>query len=101
MSVIKSYTEERVVFGEVMDCNPPPGVMWVAFEGKKPMAAIYVCPCGCGKDIYTPVNGSRGWQYSHGPNGPTLSPSVRWVQGCKAHFFIKDGKVEFCSDSGK
>lgn len=103
MSKIESYTEEKVIFGEVIG-DPPRGVMWIAYEGDQPRAALYQCPCGCGNEIYTPLDNEG--RFKHGPRwnynpGPTLSPSIRWTSGCKAHFFIKDGKVEFCSDSGK
>ena len=42
------------------------------------------------------------WAYNFNPDYPTLSPSVR-VQGgphkINCHFFLKEGKVQYCSDS--
>jgi hypothetical protein len=32
---------------------------------------------------------------------PTISPSVRQLEGSYAHLWIKKGNVEWCSDSGK
>jgi Family of unknown function (DUF6527) len=32
---------------------------------------------------------------------PTLHPSVRQLDGSLAHFWVKNGRIEWCSDSGK
>lgn len=86
-----------------------PGVMRVLYVDSIPEMCEYLCPCGCGSPC--PTYFPRGkrqrtperhlWDFSKGPNGPTLSPSVRHTAGCKAHYNITDGKVIFHSDSGK
>jgi hypothetical protein len=105
MAAITEYREERHAFGEAgLPSHPPPGVMWVFMEGDTPVAVNFLCPCGCGAECYTPLEGPRPhkWAYSKGPNGgPTLSPSIRYLGGCKAHFNIEDGKSIIHGDSGK
>jgi hypothetical protein len=32
---------------------------------------------------------------------PTLHPSVRQLNECKCHFWIREGTVHWCTDSGK
>ena len=91
------YIEERWEFPSDRP-TPASGTMQVLYEGDKVVGCEYLCPCGCGREIYTPTDGSRGWTYSP---GPTINPSVRWLGGCKAHFFIRNGQVEFCEDSGR
>jgi hypothetical protein len=104
MSVITEYREERHEFGNnTLSGLPPPGVMWVFMENGEPCSVDFLCPCGCGSSCYTPLrmNHPHHWNYSKGSNGPTLSPSIRYTGGCKAHFNITDGKVIIHGDSGK
>lgn len=87
--------------------KPVPGVMQVVKQGDKTRMVDFLCPCGCGHTCPTftveddVAPNDRRWTFHDGPDGPTLHPSIRWTGGCKAHFFIKNGKVEFCADSGK
>lgn len=86
------------------------GEIWIFTEENGEVFAVdFRCPCGCGSTCYTPVTDAtkgqakteRHWLYSRGPNGVTLSPSIRYTGGCKAHFNITDGKAIIHSDSGK
>lgn len=56
------------------------------------------CPCGCGQRIELPLiqEANPRWKLRVEPDGtPTLSPSV-WLQdGCRSHFFVRCGKVEW------
>jgi hypothetical protein len=105
---IASYVERRVTFGEVNGV-PAPGEIWTMMKDDIVEAVNFRCPCGCGAECYTPVaDSTKGlpkteheWLYSKGPNGPTLSPSIRYLGGCKAHFNITDGKAVMHWDSGK
>lgn len=104
MSPITEYREERHPFGaDNLPLAPPPGVMWVFMENGVPVSVDFRCPCGCGSSCYTVLRGNhpQRWDYSLGPNGPTLTPSIRYLGGCKAHFNITDGKVIMHGDSGK
>jgi hypothetical protein len=105
--MIDSYKEEQHPFGaDNMPRDPAPGVMWVYMLDGKVEAVNFLCPCGCGSQCYTPVDESgpttgRCWGFSRGQNGPTLTPSIRYLGGCKAHFNITDGKTIIHGDSGK
>ena len=57
------------------------------------------CPCGCERrlEVMLLPGVKPRWDLSVDANGrPTLHPSV-WVKdGCKAHFFLRSGAVEWC-----
>lgn len=100
---ITEYREERHSFGVAgLPPFPEPGVMWVFMDGEDPVSVDFLCPCGCGRTCYTPL-GLKGprWSYSQDLNGPTLTPSIRYLSGCKTHFNITDGKVIIHPDSGQ
>lgn len=112
------YVETRFRFGKAPEDGGAPNrggpttpeEFWVFAEDDGSVSAVtFRCPCGCGSECYTPVTDAtkgqpkteRHWLYSRGPNGATLSPSIRYTSGCKAHFNITDGRAEFHGDSGK
>ena len=106
---IDKYVVVRKCFPDDSGAEILPGEMHVYLLAEEPQAVNFICPCGCGSHCYTPIttkarqrDGQRPmWDFSHGPNGPTLTPSIRWTGGCKAHFNITDGKVITHGDSGK
>lgn len=102
-----TYVEQRFPFGEAPDVKDlRPGSFWAYIEDSKVVAVDFLCPCGCGHSCYTPVTDAnqgqakteRHWLYS---SGPTLSPSIRYLGGCKAHFNITNGRAVMHGDSGK
>lgn len=104
---IHEYTETRIPFGNIpVDARVNPGEFWTMVDAGKVVAVTFLCPCGCGSECYTPVTDAtaggvkseRHWLYSA---GPTLSPSIRYTGGCKAHFNIENGKTVFHGDSGQ
>lgn len=114
--MITSYKEEA--YNATPDgCWPPEscvsvlvgGVMKVLYVDGVADMCEYICPCGCNMPCPTFfTNGGRQrtpdrhlWDFSRGPNSPTLSPSVRHTGGCKAHYNITDGRVIMHRDSGK
>jgi hypothetical protein len=78
-----------------------PGIMRVLYVNGMPEMCDYLCPCGCGMPCPTYFENDHRkrtperhlWDFSKGPNGPTLSPSVLHTGGCKSHYNITDGKV--------
>lgn len=102
--------DEQQCWPSEADTPLQPGIMRVLYTNGVPTMCNYLCPCGCGMECPTffPVKGGRQrtpqrhlWDFSKGPNGPTLSPSVRHTSGCKWHYNITDGKVIVHGDSGK
>nr|WP_236840910.1 DUF6527 family protein [Bradyrhizobium sp. CCGE-LA001] len=57
------------------------------------------CPCGCGMTIELLVvpEAKPRWDVSIDvKQRPSLKPSV-WVQrGCRSHFWLKGGRVQWC-----
>lgn len=55
------------------------------------------CPCGCGQRIELPLirEVSPHWRLCLENGKPTLMPSVWLREGCRAHFFLRRGKVEW------
>ncbi|WP_422846567.1 DUF6527 family protein [Acidovorax sp. M2(2025)] len=54
------------------------------------------CPCGCGQPVELPLirEARPRWSLQVDSDGhPTLSPSVWRSEGCRAHYFVRGGKV--------
>jgi hypothetical protein len=69
-----------------------------------PRWAMFRCPCSCGAVISLPlqIQHNPRWQVTESPAGrPTLQPSVWQNRGCLSHFWVKDGRVFWCNDSGR
>lgn len=73
--------------------NPEGQVFMVQFE----------CPgCGFGHPVHVvPTPGYHDWQWNGSLVVPTLSPSisVRLAKGGVCHSFVRNGNIEFLSDS--
>jgi hypothetical protein len=68
---------------------------WVGAEGYK-WCLAFICPCGCREVIYLNLlpNARPLWRVEkHKDDSFSISPSVNRVKRCKAHFFVKRGKV--------
>lgn len=89
------------------DERVPPGEMWIFHhpDTGELEAVDFVCPCGCGSRCYTPVTPvdqpkqERHWQFDEATT--TITPSIRYLSGCKAHFNITNGKTVMHGDSGR
>jgi hypothetical protein len=65
--------------------------------------ACFRCPCGCGEKISLSLAAGRRplWRVSTDQIGrPTVSPSVWQTAGCYSHFWIRNGRVDWCPGSG-
>lgn len=75
---------------------------------------VHWCPgCGGSHSIPTKERQSNGaiWSFDGNFERPTFSPSVNiswgkqadpsgdWPEGGRCHYFIRDGKIQFCGDS--
>lgn len=57
------------------------------------------CPCGCGERLEMMLlkNVRPHWQISINERGhPSLHPSVWLAEGCRSHFWLRNGKVVWC-----
>lgn len=74
----------------------------VQYKGK-PYWCLFRCPCGCKKVITLSLqeNHSPHWEIKVSESGrPSLFPSVWQNSGCLSHFWIDEGKVIWCGNSG-
>lgn len=65
--------------------------------------AIFMCPCGCKNVISLPLQETHNpyWKLKQSANGrPTLHPSIWQNKGCFSHFWIIDGKIKWCGNTG-
>lgn len=57
------------------------------------------CPCGCGRiiELLLIPEASPRWRVTSDTAGrPTLHPSVHMKDGCKSHFWLRQGRVQWC-----
>ena len=82
--------------------KPEPGIIYVVkFEdAPKPFCLVLLCPCGCGTHTQLHLQKWKNrphWNVSEITFGTlTIHPSIQRVDGCKSHYFIREGKVQWC-----
>jgi hypothetical protein len=72
--------------------------VYLVGDGTYLWSAVMRCPCGCGKrlemNLLTTVE--PVWKLNEGRKGElTLHPSIWLKTGCKAHFFLRGGKIQW------
>lgn len=96
----------QVYRAETVDEVPPANVLhqarvYLVGEEGEPWQAAFLCPCGCLSLIQLnllPETRPR-WVLRLGFwNVVTLSPSVWRKQGCRSHFFMRKGRIQWCYD---
>jgi hypothetical protein len=73
--------------------------VYVAGEGENAWAAGLLCPCGCNEVIELNLIQSvrPNWQVWEDADGTAnLSPSVWRQKGCRSHFFLRSGRIDWC-----
>ncbi len=58
-----------------------------------------VCPCGCRETLFLNLLQDEfpNWKWRIGADGTvTLTPSVWRKIGCKSHFFLREGMIQWC-----
>ena len=76
------------------------GVIYIIGEDE-PWYAAMKCPCGCGEVIRLCLQEEvrPSWKLSHHDNGTiSLRPSVWRTSGCRSHFFLRHGNVDWCKN---
>lgn len=59
----------------------------------------FKCPCGCNTTIFLNLlsDAKPRWKYRITKKGNiSISPSVWRKVGCKSHFFIREGRIDWC-----
>jgi len=67
---------------------------------KHPWQAAFICPCGCGELIQLSLvpKSSPRWRFYRTKKGISLAPSIWRTTGCKSHFVLKNGKVNWVDE---
>ena len=77
-----------------------PGVLYVVAEGRTETQASMACPlrrCGDTLNMNLMPDDDPIWRLSIGDDGrPSLTPSVWRKQDCGCHFWLRDGRIEWC-----
>ena len=79
----------------------PPRTLVVARDGDDLWSAGMVCPCGCGRRIEVMLlrEVKPRWDLAVAGNGrPSLSPSVWAMDGCRSHFWLREGEIHWSRD---
>lgn len=93
----------------IMAHHPTPddlsaGVLVIVKDGDRTKWACFRCPGGCGEKLQLSLNPSRRPRWLTSLDWllrPTVTPSINQLNDCRCHFWIKNGMVEWCADSGK
>lgn len=106
----RGVTEPRLHFKSLMVVSKTPGNASIGNDDfiaviheNNPYWAMFKCPCGCGTVISLSLQKIHkpSWTVEKTKAGrPSLYPSVWQNTGCCSHFWIKDGRVNWCSNSG-
>ena len=74
------------------------GDVYVIGDGEYDWSAAMLCPCGCGNVLEMNLlsDAKPVWSITVGPDqSVTLHPSVWKKTGCRSHFFLRNGKVNW------
>ena len=73
--------------------------VYLAGEGDNLWAAAMICPCGCGEviEINLLKQARPCWSVQEHSDGTiTLAPSVWRQKGCRSHFLLRHGRIDWC-----
>lgn len=76
-------------------------VVYVIGEGKHDWFAALVCPCGCQEVVrlnLQPDSRPRWHAHKHWNGTVSLTPSIRRIRGCRSHFWLRNGSIQWCLD---
>lgn len=88
-----------IVKGDSLPAHLPRRNLILARDDGEDWCVGMKCPCGCGRTIELLVipEASPRWNITiNGTGRPTLHPSVWLKDGCQSHFWLRNGKVQWC-----
>jgi len=104
---IKSTIEDRwlsrgidIAKGDFLPTKMPKRNLLLLRDGKENWSVGFICPCGCNRtvELHLLPEAHPHWKLTINQKGlPTLSPSVWLKDGCRSHFWIRDGKIIWCN----
>lgn len=78
-----------------------PGVMVLVGDRQRQKWTCFQCPGGCGEIIKLSLNTKHSpcWEVEVDRlDCPTISPSIKQLNSCGCHFWIRRGEVTWCDD---
>lgn len=103
LSLLPWSTESSVITTVAVDDFPElclENEVYIVDEDN-PWYAVMLCPCGCSEIIRLCLQEgvSPSWRLKFNSSGlVSLSPSIWRTSGCQSHFFLKNGKIEWCDN---
>jgi hypothetical protein len=73
--------------------------VYLVGEGVHLWSVALLCPCGCGETLHMnllPDARPRWTVTRHADGTVTLDPSVWRRVGCRSHFFLRGGQIDWC-----
>lgn len=87
-------TKRELDVPETLEAN----TIYLIGEGEHVWAAAFICPCGCGEVVHLSLlqEGRPRWRVEEHQDGTaSIMPSVWRTKGCRSHFFIRRGLVDW------
>lgn len=91
----------RAIFVQELPDRLSHKVVYIGGEGEHKWYVAMLCPCGCGEVLYMSLmqdSRPRWGMVEHRNKTISLQPSVWRKIGCKSHFFLKEGCIQWCAD---
>lgn len=88
---------------KISNCDIGQSDFFCQLHNNKYKWVMFRCPCQCGDVITISLQSVHKpfWKLSLSQHKrPTLYPSVWRDKGCFSHFWVKDGRVFWCVDTG-
>ena len=76
-----------------------PKKIYIAGENGYQWFVAMSCPCGCEETLYMNLDNKARprWDVEiHDDKSVTLYPSVNRTIGCRSHFYLRKGKIQWC-----
>ena len=89
----------QIVTGDSLPLTIPQNTIILARDGDEDWCVGFLCPCGCGTTIELLLvpEATPRWSINVDRDGlVSLFPSVWLDSGCRSHFWVKRGKIEWC-----
>lgn len=80
------------------------GVVYVLGEGPHRWFVALLCPCGCGATVQVSLlaDAKPRWHLLEHPDKTiSLHPSVWRKVGCRSHFFLRNGCIQWCGNDSQ
>lgn len=87
-----------VIQGDALPAQMPKRALVLLREDGEDWSVGMLCPCGCKQRVELPLirEVKPSWRLTLEQDGsPTLLPSVWLREGCRSHFFLKRGRVQW------